>query len=293
MDGALFIFFVGLSIFLIVSNVVRRIDDYRGSMDEDESKYFKSPIMRLVFTPCAYAGAWLGTFSFIKNNRRLKRRIVAAGLDCNLDASTFIVFQFVIVCLSVFFLTLILPFSFHVNAVVGAAAGILYSELWLIARASSRRRALERDLPGMLDMLTLSVEAVLVFEKALRRVTNKARKGALKDELLRADAAMKIGASRREALCNMSERVCVPAFKSLVSLLVQAERMGTSIGPVLRSASARLRSERFADAEQRGVKASQKMTFPLVLFIMPTTFIVVFGPLVVRYFTGGLEALMG
>jgi len=103
--------------------------------------------------------------------------------------------------------------------------------------------------------------------------------------------ALKLGSSRAEALRRMGARVGVPFLRSLAATLVQADRLGASIGPVLRAHAERARDERLARAERAGMYAAQKALVPLVFCIMPVTFIVIFGPLVARFLTGGLNAL--
>jgi tight adherence protein C len=105
------------------------------------------------------------------------------------------------------------------------------------------------------------------------------------------DAALRMGTPRREALATLGRRSRAPSLASLCALLVQADRLGAGIGPALRATSARLRAARFARAERRGAIAAQMALIPLIVCIMPATFIVVFGPLVVRVATGGVAAL--
>lgn len=156
-----------------------------------------------------------------------------------------------------------------------------------------RRAAIERDLPGMLDWLALSVEAGEGFAQALDRIAARLAPGPLREELGRLGADIQTGMPRRAALKLLSRRADVPALSSLCALLIQADVLGTGIGAVLRSVSGRLRTERFARAERRGVIAAQKALLPLILCIMPTTFIVVFGPLIVRLVTEGPRAFLG
>ena len=154
-----------------------------------------------------------------------------------------------------------------------------------------RSGAIERALPGVLDWLALSVEAGEGFAQALARIAAQLAPGPLCDELACLDAGIRMGATRRDALAAMARRAQVPAISSLAALLIQADLLGTGIGPVLRVSAERLRLERFARAERAGVVAAQKALVPLVFCIMPATFVVVFGPLVVRVATGGIAAL--
>lgn len=175
----------------------------------------------------------------------------------------------------------------------GGIAGWVLPRVRLGQTARSRRRAIERCLPGVLDWLALSVEAGEGFAQALSRISAQMAPGPLREELGRLNAELQTGVVRRVALRSLSARAHVPALSSFCALLIQADVLGTSIGPVLRGVSQRLRSERFARAERQGIAAAQKALFPLVLCIMPATFLVVFGPLIVRLVTEGPRMFLG
>ncbi len=173
---------------------------------------------------------------------------------------------------------------------VCACAGASMVPLLLSARARRRQEAIERALPFVLDGIVLAVEAGLDFNAALARVVAGAQPGPLRDELGIAQRDLRMGATRREALTALARRVPMPAMASVVALVTQADRLGARLGPVLRVAADRQREARLARAERRGAAASTMALIPLVFCIMPATFIVVFGPLVVRFVTGGIEA---
>ena len=145
-----------------------------------------------------------------------------------------------------------------------------------------------RNLPYELDLLTLAVEAGLDFVGGLQKVVEKGRGGPLSDELQLVLRSIRLGRTRSEALMEMAERVQVPAVRSWVRTLVQADRMGTPLGRVLRLQSERLRQRRSQDAERRANEAPVKMLFPLIFFIFPTVFLILFGPIVFRLFFVGL-----
>ena len=137
-------------------------------------------------------------------------------------------------------------------------------------------------------MLALSVEAGLDFVAAVNKVVRKSRPGPLVHELGLVINEMRLGATRSDAFRNMAFRCDVRELSSFVSILVQADKLGVSIGKVLRAQSDKMRTERFQKAERMGAVASQKLLFPLILCIMPAIFIVFFGPLIVRFVTGTL-----
>jgi tight adherence protein C len=188
-------------------------------------------------------------------------------------------------------LLLVFPDSPAKAVVAGLAAGWLGLAMWLRMLCAKRKEAILISLPGALDGLALSVEAGLDFGQALGRVALRIGSGPLKEEFERLDSAMRIGVPRREALKAMSVRAGVRELSSFSTLLIQADILGTGVGPVLRTVSARLRSARLARAERKGILAAQKALLPLAFCIMPATFVVVFGPLIVRFAAGGIEGL--
>jgi tight adherence protein C len=147
----------------------------------------------------------------------------------------------------------------------------------------SRDRQVLRALPGSVDVLSLSVEAGLEFLTALQRLVERGGKGALRDELTTILNDIRLGQSRADALKGFAQRVEIPEVSSFVSMLVQADMLGASIGPVLQQQAERMRVERFQRAEKAGARATQKILFPLVLFIFPAVLIVIIGPVVLQF----------
>jgi len=160
-----------------------------------------------------------------------------------------------------------------------ALAGAGYPLLWLRDRVRARHRAVARALPYGLDLLTLSVEAGLDFPAALAKVVEKGRSGPLAEELSVVLKELRLGKTREEALRNLARRVDLPALTSFVQALVHADRMGTPLGKVLRILSTQLRIERSQRAEKLANEAPVKLLLPLVFFIFPTLFLMLFGPL--------------
>jgi tight adherence protein C len=146
-----------------------------------------------------------------------------------------------------------------------------------------REKQIVRAMPGAVDVLSLSVEAGLEFLLALQRQVERGLPGALRDELATILNDIRLGKSRAEALKSFATRVEMPEISSFVSVLVQADALGASIGPVLKMQAERMRVERFQRAEREGARASQKILFPLVLFIFPSVLIVILGPVILQF----------
>ncbi|MFH0800016.1 MAG: type II secretion system F family protein [Pseudomonadota bacterium] len=250
-----------------------------------------SPLSWLLISMCHWMLPLASMAGLPRNGEKLSRMIAAAGLDESIDAAGFCAMRLASSMLTALAFIALFNMPLPLRAVLGAALGWFAATLWLRAKVRRRRAAIELELPGALDWLALSVEAGLDFAEALGRIAARLKNGPLKSELARLESAIRMGTQRREALAVMGRRACVPALSSFCSLLIQADALGGGIGPVLRTLSVRLRAERFAQAERKGVAAQQKALIPLAICIMPATFIVIFGPLIVRLATGGLGAL--
>ena len=161
--------------------------------------------------------------------------------------------------------------------------GFLLPYVWLADRIKKRHHKIMRALPYALDLLTLSVEAGLDFQAAVSKVVEKGQPGPLREELAIMLGEIRLGKTREQALRNMAARVQLPQLTTFVSNLVQADRMGTSLGKILRIQSTQMRIERTHRAEKLANQAPVKLLFPLVFCIFPTVFIVLFSPIVYRW----------
>lgn len=256
-----------------------------------DAKCSSSVLLRLLMPASARLSGLVRRIRVIRDPSRIRAGLAAAGLDDVMGVETYIAYRALLVVMMAIVMTLVMSLGFFASAVLGGLAGWLYGGQWFRNAIGRRRESMERALPEALDLITLSVEAGLDFAQALARVAERLRPTPLKDELLRLNAEMRMGTPRREALARMSKRNCVPSLSSFVALLIQADRLGVGIGPVLRASSERLRRERFLRAERKGAAAAQKALFPLAFCIMPATFVVIFGPLVARLVTGGFDAM--
>ena len=172
-------------------------------------------------------------------------------------------------------------------SLVVALIGLFYPLMWVNDGVNKRHLQISRALPFNLDLLTLSVEAGLDFTAALAKVVEKGKTGPLREELALVLKQLKMGKTREEALKGMIARVDLPALSQFVTALIQADKMGTSLGKVLRIQSTQLRIERTQRAEKLANEAPVKMLFPLIACIFPTVFMVLFGPIVFAFMYGG------
>ena len=157
------------------------------------------------------------------------------------------------------------------------AGGFIGPDFLLSFRARARRAKVRMELPDVLDLLAVSVEAGLGFDGAIAKLAEH-MDGALTEEFNLALGEMRIGESRQEALKKMATRLDTPEVSSFTRAIIQADQLGISLGRILRVQAADTRLRRQAAAEEKAMKAPIKMLFPLVLFIFPAMFVVILGP---------------
>lgn len=171
---------------------------------------------------------------------------------------------------------------------VGAFFGWACPGLWLRDRLAIRRRELLKTLPFYLDIITLCVEAGLNVQGAITQAVAKGPKGVLRSELQRILRDIRAGKGRAAALRDMARRLGEAGITSFATAVIQAESMGMNLGPILRAQADQRRSERFLRAEKLAMEAPVKMLFPLIAFIFPCTFLVIFFPIAMKFMHSGL-----
>ena len=251
------------------------------------STAMKAPFSDRVFVPVldgvVNAVVQLLPHSFVS---RVSRQLLAAGSPMTTQAFfTLVVLSAAITPAFAFFLSANIGGGSSAIVILalgcGMGAGVMFPFLWLRRRVRARKLAIWRRLADVFDMVTVCVEAGLGLDAALRQVSTKLS-GPLADEISFTLRQVGMGRPRREALEDMEYRVDVPEVTTFVNAIIQAEQLGTSLGRVLRAQSLTLRIHRRQKAEEQARRAPVKMVFPLVLFIMPTFFIVTIGPMFVH-----------
>jgi tight adherence protein C len=150
-------------------------------------------------------------------------------------------------------------------------------DLLLYSRGQERHQAIQLDLADTLDQMTIAVEAGLGFESAIARAGRNG-KGPLAEELVRTLQDISLGQPRRDAYLALAERTDVQDLGRFIRAVLQADAYGVSIADVLRVQSQEMRLKRRQRAEEKAMKIPVKVIFPLILFILPTLFIVLLGP---------------
>ena len=169
--------------------------------------------------------------------------------------------------------------------IVLAVIGFYLPEIWLRMRVNRRKEQMTEGLPEALDMMVVCVEAGMGLDAAINRVgeeialSNK----VVGEEFRHLSLELKVGKQRKDALRNLAMRTDLEDVNSLVTLLVQTEKFGTSIGQSLRVHSDSMRVKRQQRAEEIAAKLPVKLLFPLIVFIFPSLFVVILGPAAIRF----------
>ena len=217
---------------------------------------------------------------------KLQQRLVQAGYRRNEAVAIFFGIRMA-VALGLFLL-LSTPVLFRPNLILalgGCFAGYLLPGMVLARMAKRRAHKIQLSLPDALDLLVVSVEAGLGLDQAVQRVGDEIAFAHqdLSDELRLINLELRAGKARAEALKNLADRTGVDDVASLVAMLVQTDKFGTSVAQSLRVHSEVLRTKRRQRAEEAAAKTGVKMVFPLVFCIFPAIWVVTIGPAAIKF----------
>jgi tight adherence protein C len=172
-------------------------------------------------------------------------------------------------------------------ALGGLGIGYILPGMLLARMAKRRAHRIRLSLADALDLLVVSVEAGLGLDQALTRVGQELAFAypELSDELRLINLELRAGKPRAEALRNLADRTGVDDLSSLVTMLIQTDKFGTSVAQSLRVYSETLRTKRRQRAEEAAAKTGVKMVFPLVLCVFPAIWVVTIGPAAIKFVT--------
>jgi pilus assembly protein TadC len=255
-------------------------------------------LIRLVLPFTAVVPAFITEHHALEESRhRISRKLIAGGYEGLLQSNEVIGLRVMMPLGFGIVLCVLLGLSFpHMPESIGAGLQerqyllymmllILlgfYPDYWLKKSVKLRHKSIERSLPFVLDLLTLSVESGLDFMTGINRIIQYRKVDALGEELIRMFREIQVGRSRKVALQSFADRVDHTDIRSVTNALVQADELGTGIGSALRIQSDQIRVKRFQRAEKLGNEAPVKMLFPLVAFIFPAVFLILLGPVILQ-----------
>lgn len=246
------------------------------------------PFRQRILKPFLYGLAKMISRLIPLKQDSLAKELILAGQPGNLTSQEFGGLQVILACL-------LGGLGFFINYISGAPNNVLLPlgfgflgyyvpKIYLKQRRASRVKTLEKELPEVLDLLTVCVEAGLGFDAALSKVVEKSQ-SLLAKEFRRVLQEIKIGKPRREALRNMASRLQVDDLSNFIGAVIQADQLGVSMANMLRLQAQVMRQKRRQQVEEEAMKAPVKMLLPLVFFIFPCIFIVVLGPALIQFLT--------
>jgi tight adherence protein C len=221
-----------------------------------------------------------------KDMSLLRRRLTAAGYG---SMSSVIAFSTARLVLPVAIaLTALTAFGLRrglLIAALGGMVGLMLPDFWLSRKTKERQKLIRNGLPDALDLLIVCLEAGSSIDQAIMKASEELQIAhpVLASELRLVTTETRAGKARLEALKNFAARTRVEDVRSLVTMLVQTERFGTSLSQALRTHADVSRTKRRQRAEERAQKVGVKMVFPLVFFLFPALYIVILGPAVVKF----------
>lgn len=214
---------------------------------------------------------------------QIDKRLFQSGVKTT--AEQFIMVQFILMVVFPLLMVLLCLNAGLMKAifigVITMLIGVIIPEYYLRGQIRERALSLQEDLPDLLDLLTVSVEAGLGFDAALSRVVERSE-GLLALEFKRLLQDIRMGKPRLEAFRDLSKRSLSSDLTTFCSAIVQADQLGVGIGKVLRIQSEQMRTKRRQRAEEAAMKAPIKMLFPMILLIFPALFIILLGPAIIR-----------
>jgi tight adherence protein C len=288
----------GTAVALVALQVGRAV----AKIPNEDRRYKDTPPLgfRLIWWPIQWCSYPLARIVSEEPTSKLAIRLRKAGLEFCITPTQFVAARLlcalVVAAVAALILTLLRHgpgggFSaagYRQAAAIGALFGWCYCGIWLKDRIALRKRELQKSLPFVLDLITLCVEAGLNLQGAFNQAVDKGPHGILREEIQRVLRDVRNGKARSDALRSMSDRLQEPSVMNFVTAMIQAERIGMNLGPALRAQADQRRSERFLRAEKLGMEAPVKLLFPLIAFIFPCTFIVLFFPIAIQFMNSGL-----
>ena len=222
-----------------------------------------------------------------KAMNRIERRMASAGYHGPWPATLFATAEFLLP--AVVFGLIVFTFGTGtpvIFAVIAAMIAFYIPNLWLGRAVDARRREIQNGLPDAIDLLIVCIESGSGIDQALNRVAEELALPypALARELELISSETRAGKPRMEAFRNFADRTQVDDVRSLVAMLIQTDRFGTSLGLALRTHAETSRTKRRQRAEEKAAKLGVKLLFPLVFCLFPAFYLVVLGPSMLQIF---------
>lgn len=269
------------------------------TIQDDEGE---SAVKKLFLSAISFLGAYLKPKKEDEISS-IRKKFLKAGLRKHNAPLIFFGFKaffaFVLVScvflLKIFVIKAIPNHIFIFLSVLMALIGFYLPEFWLRIKTDRRREQILLGFPDALDLMVVCVEAGMGLDAAINRVGEEMQMNnkVLSDEFKLMSLELRAGKTRQDALRNLAMRTDLEDVSSLMTLLIQTDKFGTSVAQALRVYSDTMRTKRFQRAEEMAAKLPVKLLFPLILFIFPSLFVVILGPAAIRIYRVLLPKLGG
>lgn len=294
------LFFIGLAVFLITRTIFQDDEKYRAQEKLEDAEIdekrnvpndivlkYSRPFFRRYFTPIVN-----GMKSRRKIREKYKRRLASSGMNKFLTPEDFYAFKlFLIIGFPIVYLFMRSFLELEADLPLAGTPvlslfGYFYPDIWISGKIAQRRQEITQNMPFIVDMLALSVEAGLDFVAAMQRVIEKAPHSALVDEFETMIKETKIGLSRAEGLRQLSWRVDTLAISSFCATLISADAVGADIAPILKTLAQEVREKRSSLAEQKGAQAATKILIPMIFLVLPSVLLIIAAPMAMKLMGG-------
>jgi len=278
--GAVLIFAIGLP-------------KLKGEVPDEDRAYMDPlpPLLRLLWPVVRFVEFHLCQFVPPDALERTHKRLSMTGVSYLVNAEQFYAIRLLSTLggFGMVWISLRLLETTSTNMLLmGLVLGYFYPDIWLSDVRGRRAKAVQRTLPSYLDFITMAVEAGLNMTGAISQAMDKGPPGPLKHEFYMVVRDLRSGLPRADALRRMEARLQMVEISSFVGTVIQAEKMGASLGAALRGQAEQRRVERFQRAEKLAMEAPVKLIGPLMMFIFPVTFIVLGFPIVMKFLNSGV-----
>jgi tight adherence protein C len=303
--------FLILSLFLHLrtretkDRIIETIDKYGMSGTPKRSKRISAENLGAFKHFFVNLTTWLAPYSTPKEEKDLtyqRKRLIMAGYN---KSNPIVVFYgskiLLAILLPIVFYLVLIFFHFvsgtmiFVMMLILALVGFYLPEVWVHTTITARQNRIREAFPDALDLLVVCVEAGMGLDQAIKRVSEelKQRNKIISEEFGQMSLEMRAGRSRQDAMRNLALRTGVEDVKSLVTLLIQTDKFGTSIAQALRVHASSMRTKRRQRAEEMAAKLPVKLLIPLILFILPSLFVIIIGPGAIRIYRELIQTNLG
>ncbi len=272
----------GISVTCAILYFISTMENIKVEKQENE-EIKELPIILKLFmplTPNFMAIARHNTFE--ASRTPLNEKITMAGYENVIDAERFIALKLALSTFATIIAIAVVVSGKPILGVILLLVLYIYPDVWLKKTIQKRHISIQRALPNVLDLLTLSVEAGKDFLTSLRDILARRKRDPLGEELERTFHEIQLGKKRVQALKDLVKRVQQPDLSAVMNAIIQSDELGVSIANLLKIQGDQLRMKRFQRAEKLANEAPVKMIFPIALFIVPAVMIIMGAPLVMQ-----------